>query len=256
MYIYAHQLSMGRTSHGLREVQPFPKILRHILNLFKVQIRIIVLGPRQLSSVDTKLRVHLVESQAGHLGHSDDMSYQVTPVLDDLGLLAQETRLDRMRQRDVELLKSQRGQPLHVLEKFLLLIQRLLAWMYGLDGVVGPVNNMRCLDWRRLASSSSGNEIFLQPGHVDETLFSPSLPEPACMYISVYAFAFEVRASLHGESMETDINPGTVSGEFPVEQSGSQLLMDVTSKRLCGIPSQTQFTAAIVQEDEPLQAHG
>lgn len=32
--------------------------------------------------------------------------------------------------------------------------------------------------------------------------------------------------------METDINPGTVSGEFPVEQPGSQLLMDVTSKRL------------------------
>lgn len=188
-WVLAHQLSMGQTSYGLREVQPFPKILRYILNLFKVQIRVIVVGPRQLSSVDTKLRVHLVESQAGHLGHSDDMSYQVTPVLDDLGLLAHETRLDRMRQGDVELLKSQRGQPLHVLEKYLLLRQCLLAWMYGLDGVVGPVNNMRCLDWRRLAPSSSGNEIFLQPGHVDKTLFSPSLPEPASMHISVYALS-------------------------------------------------------------------
>lgn len=147
---------------------------------FIMAIRVVLECPRDNSIAVSQLRIEQIQPHPGLLGHSGDLLQQIAEVLDMPGLLAQETRLDRIDQRRLAALLGHLAQPLQILQDPLLDGEGLPARLDGLDRRVWPLALGR-LDRSRPAAASARHQVLLHPVEVDQTLLGASFKQPFCL---------------------------------------------------------------------------
>ena len=200
-----------------------------------VEVRIILGTPRDGTTAVPQLPVEHIQPSPRLLGHSGYLLQQIAEVLDLPGLLAKETRLERIAEGRLSALFGHPTQPLEILQDALLNAECFLTRLDGLDRRIGPLA-LRCLDGRGFATSSTRDEVFLQPADVGQALPASISKQPSCM--SAQCSFIRAGACVHREAMETDIGPGTIRSEFAVEHPSTQFLVDVASHGLLQVSEQ------------------
>ncbi|KAL1969196.1 hypothetical protein VTN77DRAFT_450 [Rasamsonia byssochlamydoides] len=147
---------------------------------------VIGLAPRQTAVVTAQLAVQMEDTEAGLLGHADDLLQQIGEVLDVARLLAEETLVQHGAEGIVADLAGEGHQPLEVLEDPFLHHEGFPHGADGLDGVVGELDPGR-LDVGRFAAAAALEEILLQPVGVGETFdggaFKETVESVSCHYL-------------------------------------------------------------------------